>query len=83
MKVTDAQLQAEGLKRAKFSDLVDGQEFNVVSDFYPSRSRPVAFYRRKIKGDIIVFADGSVMFTPEYVRKTSPDKEVFIEEDSP
>lgn len=75
-------LKKHGLKEIKFADLVDGEEFNIPNDFNPSRTNPPEFYRRKLVGQNIIFADGSPMAYPEDVSMYTAENDddiVFIE----
>ncbi len=67
LTVTKEQLEEHGLKEIKFSELTDGEEFNIPNDFCPPRQNPPEFYRRKLVGSSIVYADGMPMFLPEDV----------------
>ena len=72
-------LEKHGLKEVKFSELIDGDEFNIPVDFSPNRRNPPEFYRRKLVGGNVIFADGKPMALPETVTDyVGFDKIVFV-----
>ena len=58
-------LEKYGLKEAKFADLIDGEEFNIPADVGCLHN--FDFYRRKLVGDKVIYANGSPMAIPENV----------------
>jgi len=72
-------LEKHGLKEVKFSELIDGDEFNIPVDFSPNRRNPPEFYRRKLVGENVIFADGKPMGLHETVTDyVGFDKIVFV-----
>ncbi len=71
MKIGEETLKKHGLKAVKFSELSDGDEFNIDIDF-DSCNDP-DFYRRKIQGPNIGFADGTFMTCLETVAEYLED----------
>ncbi len=72
-------LKKHGLKKVKFSELIDGDEFNIPNDFGPRRTNPPEFYRRKLVGENVIYADGTPMALPEIVTDYARiDKIVFV-----
>ncbi len=72
-------LKKYGLKEIKFSELVDGDEFQIIDDFNPLLGYPPEFFKRKLNNKMIVFADGMPMFgDPETTADYSSDKIVFV-----
>ena len=60
-KFTRKQLKKYGLKAVKFSKLTNGDEFNIPVDFDNFMTFSYDYYRRKLVGDTIEFADGQPM----------------------
>ncbi|KKM66144.1 hypothetical protein LCGC14_1484070 [marine sediment metagenome] len=72
-------LEKHGLKEVKFSELIDGDEFNIPVDFSPNRRNPPEFYRRKLVGGNVIFADGKPMALSEVAAEyLEADETVFI-----
>ena len=74
----DIDLETYGLKEIKFSELADGDEFNIAADFQSVHIHEPEFYRRKLQGIYVVYADGSLMLFDETVADYSVDQTVFI-----
>lgn len=60
-------LDKHGLKQIKFSDLIDGEEFNIPEDFHPELGCLPEHFRRKLVGQNVIYADGKPMCIPEDV----------------
>lgn len=63
-----------GLKKAKFSDLIEGEEFNCKEDFialtilnlsWQSVKAEIGSLKRKVMNGIVTYADNSSMPFPE------------------
>lgn len=72
-------LKKYGLKEIKFSELIDGDEFNTANDFSLQRMNPPEFYKRKIAGKNIIYADGTPTACSETVAEfLTYDMTVFV-----
>ena len=72
-------LEKHGLKKIRFKKLHDGDEFNIPDDFHPAMTHPYTFYRRKLTGNEIIFADGmSMMFRRGAEDFAKANKIVFV-----
>ena len=68
-----------GLKEIKFSELADGDEFNILNDFDSQRMNPPEFYRRKLVGENVIYVDGMRMMLPETTADFTKNEMVFVE----
>ena len=72
-------LKKHGLKEIKFSELIDGEEFNFPDDFSSHRMNPPEFYRRKLVGKDVIYADGTPMALSEVAAEyLEADETVFV-----
>ncbi len=73
-------LEKYNLKEIPFADLLDGEEFNTIYDFvelYPQLQDEHGYYRRKLQGAEVVYADGTFVLPLEFAKEYT-DEIVYV-----